>query len=90
MFGEEWFVELDGMESVEAQWKYLLSRFRGAELEFVPSKMIDKYTEAHNHQRTNMGKLTVEAARKNIGCGRDIWKREIRSNTRSIRSRRTK
>ena len=49
MFWEEWCVELDGLESVEARWKYPLSKLRGAELECVPSKLIDKYAEAHKH-----------------------------------------
>ena len=63
---------------MEAQWKYLLGKLRGPELECVPSKTIDKYTEAHRHQRTNIDKLTAEAARKQyIDCGRDIWKREM-------------
>jgi len=78
MFGEEWLVQLDGIENVEAQWKYLLSKLRGAELECVPSKMIDKYAAAHKHRRTNIDKLTAEEARKNSS---DVA--EISGNERS-------
>ena len=90
MLWEEWLLELDGMDSMDAQWKYLLGKLRCAELECVSSKMIDKYAEAHKHQRTNTDKLTAEAARNKIECGRDIWKREILSNTKSVRSSGTK
>ena len=72
MFGEEWLIELDRMESVETQWKYLLNKLRDAELECVPSKMIDKYAGVYKHQKTNMDKLTAAAARK-----KRMWQRYL-------------
>ena len=42
---DEWFVELDGMECVEAQCKSLLDKHSGAEIECVPSKAINIYRE---------------------------------------------
>ena len=54
----EWTVHVDG------QWKSMLGKLSGQEMERVPTMMIDTYPEINRYQGTNVNKSTVQAARK--------------------------
>jgi len=61
------------MTNVEQQWSYFLEKIRAAELEFVPSKMIDQYGNRNIKHDSPMDKKAMEATRKKHRC----WQRYL-------------
>lgn len=71
----DWMQDIQGKTSVEQQWNHFLENLRAAELEFVPSKMVDSHKKRRRRYARQMDKETLEATRKKQHC----WQRYLKT-----------
>jgi len=74
-FTEDWYKQLEELESVEEKWQHFVKKLKTKELIHVPNKLVDKLADRKKF-KTTLDNKTIEAVKKKDRC----WRRYMETN----------